>query len=286
MSATLARPENPPVVLILGTRWLGGWRERLTRGNRGNYYRRKESGRVSRRRGGAARICDSDLRIHTVHNQDIAQALHLLSIYLLITPRNVVLRESACDIPFTFTPASTSTFSLGSSKRSSVSETWKTIASVVPASEKIAIPLFNVVDENDSTQEKLAKVVAETWGIKYGFLNSTVASLVANFAKVCRVIQLVEETWTDADQTDFAEMVEDVNEMHVEAWSKMLATSSPPIDSSPITPFLDEHAFRKMAISLDGSKAKRILGFKATKPEVEVEELRLIVRGFQDNGIW
>lgn len=31
---------------------------------------------------------------------------------------------------------------------------------------------------------------------------------------------------------------------HVEAWSKMLAGSSPPIASTPITPFLDEHAFR------------------------------------------
>ena len=46
------------------------------------------------------------------------------------------------------------------------------------------IPIFNVVDENDSTQDKLAKAVAEVWGVKYGFLNSTVASLVQQFAKV------------------------------------------------------------------------------------------------------
>ena len=31
---------------------------------------------------------------------------------------------------------------------------------------------------------------------------------------------------------------------HVEAWSEMLAKSDPPITSTPITPFLDEHAFR------------------------------------------
>jgi hypothetical protein len=53
-------------------------------------------------------------------------------------------------------------------------------------------------------------------------------------------------------------MVEDVNETvserlqgsseahmkHVEAWSEMLSKSNPPIGSSPITPFLGEHAFR------------------------------------------
>lgn len=92
----------------------------------------------------------------------------------------------------------------------------------------------------------------------------------------------------------------------------MLAASQPPIASSPITPFLDEHAFKSTsvgpisnrqavsrkrqaafadpglenAISLDGSRARRILGFKARMLHVEVSELRRIVDEFQDDGIW
>lgn len=31
---------------------------------------------------------------------------------------------------------------------------------------------------------------------------------------------------------------------HVEAWSKMLAASDPPVKSTSISPYLDEHAFR------------------------------------------
>lgn len=31
---------------------------------------------------------------------------------------------------------------------------------------------------------------------------------------------------------------------HVEAWSDMLSASDPPILSTPISPFLGEHAFR------------------------------------------
>lgn len=67
-----------------------------------------------------------------------------------------------------------------------MSETWKTVKSVVLEKEKVALPLFNVVDENDSTQDKLAKAVSQVWGIEYGFLNSTMSSLVQQFAKVSR----------------------------------------------------------------------------------------------------
>lgn len=39
-------------------------------------------------------------------------------------------------------------------------------------------------------------------------------------------------------------------------------------------------------IHLDGSRAKRVLGFKPTKPRVEVNELRKISQGFQKDKIW
>jgi hypothetical protein len=101
------------------------------------------------------------------------------------------------------------------------------------------------------------------------------------------------------------------DDKHVEAWSAMLDANEPPIAHSQITPYLGEHAFKSMssnprssllepsslyellltlmiehAISLDGSKARKILGFKPSKPKVEVEELKRIVKGFQDDGIW
>lgn len=42
----------------------------------------------------------------------------------------------------------------------------------------------------------------------------------------------------------------------------------------------------ELAICLDGAKARKILGFKPMHPKVEVAELRAIVKGFQDDGIW
>lgn len=40
------------------------------------------------------------------------------------------------------------------------------------------------------------------------------------------------------------------------------------------------------AISLDGTRARRVLGFRPSRPKVEVEELKRIVKEFQDDGIW
>jgi hypothetical protein len=41
-----------------------------------------------------------------------------------------------------------------------------------------------------------------------------------------------------------------------------------------------------MAISLNGSRAKRVLGFKPARPKVDVDELRAIAQGFQKDHIW
>jgi hypothetical protein len=43
--------------------------------------------------------------------------------------------------------------------------------------------MFNIVDDSDSTQDKLARAVADVWGIDFGFLNATIATLVQQFAK-------------------------------------------------------------------------------------------------------
>jgi len=114
----------------------------------------------------------------------------------MATPQDTVEQQCGVDLPFSFPSPAASAFSLGSSsKKSSSSETWRTVNTVVPEKEKVTLPLFNVVDDGNSTQEKLAQRVAKVWDIRYGFLNSTISSLVQQFAK-----------------TDFSDMVEDVNE--------------------------------------------------------------------------
>ncbi|KAL7423755.1 hypothetical protein Q5752_001338 [Cryptotrichosporon argae] len=213
-------------------------------------------------------LYNADLRIHTVHTLDLAQALYLTALYLLSVPRATALAEAGSDLAFSFA-ADKPAFSLGTSKRASLSDAWKTVRSVVPEKMRVRLTLFNAVDAGDSTQDSLAAAVARVWGIKYGFVNSTVASLAEKFAKA-----------------SFSDIIEEANEMHVEAWADMLAKSAPPIALTPITPFLDEHAFRKTPICLDGARARRLLGFEPAHPGVDVDELRAIAKGFQDDNIW
>jgi hypothetical protein len=104
----------------------------------------------------------------------------------MVTPRAEALKIAGTDLGFSFTPSQSSPFNLvGSLKRSSsFTDTWKTIKSVVPEKQAVSVPMFNVTDDGDSTQESLAAAVAEVWGVKYGFLGNTVVSLVEKFAKV------------------------------------------------------------------------------------------------------
>jgi hypothetical protein len=53
------------------------------------------------------------------------------------------------------------------------------------------MPLFHAVDDGNSTQGEIGKAVGEVWGIKVGYLDSTVASLVQSFAKVGRPYMLL-----------------------------------------------------------------------------------------------
>lgn len=80
----------------------------------------------------------------------------------------------------------------------------------------------------------------------------------------------------------------------------MLNKSDPPIASTSISPYLEEHAFRsglsivcrggadlpELAICFDASKAKNLLGYQPIVPSVEVDELRRVVEEFQKDRLW
>lgn len=42
----------------------------------------------------------------------------------------------------------------------------------------------------------------------------------------------------------------------------------------------------ELAISLDGTRSRQMLGFKPVHPKIQVDELKRIVQGFQQDGIW
>jgi hypothetical protein len=50
--------------------------------------------------------------------------------------------------------------------------------------------------------------------------------------------------------------------------------------------YLESWLTTEMAICFDGSKARRILGFKPAFPKLEAAELKAIVNDLQADGLW
>ncbi|TIA95151.1 hypothetical protein E3P89_03797 [Wallemia ichthyophaga] len=119
-------------------------------------------------------------------------------------------------------------------------------------------PLFNLVDDSNATQSSVAEVIANVFRVKTGFLGG----LVSTFARM-----------------DIEEMIDDVNEKHIQAWSEMLHRSN--IRDSPLTPYLDEHFFKKNPIALDPSKIKKTLNFKCKHSKLTTSDIQAIVDGFR-----
>lgn len=131
----------------------------------------------------------SDLRINTVHSTDVGRAMYLTAIWLMQTPRDQAIKEAGTELHFPFgdekkPSMSSKMFTRGGSKKGTSSDEWRNVKTVVPEHETPVAPMFNVVDDGDSTQDSIAKAVAQVWDIKYGFMSTTIMTLVTQFAKV------------------------------------------------------------------------------------------------------
>lgn len=108
------------------------------------------------------------------------------------TPRDQVLKEAGTELHFPFGDEKKSKwlFTRGSKKSNSqISDEWRNVKTVVPENETPIVPMFNIVDDGDSTQDSLAKAVAQVWDVQYGFMSTTIMTLVAQFAKVSNVFR-------------------------------------------------------------------------------------------------
>lgn len=78
--------------------------------------------------------------------------------------------------------------------------------------------VFNLVDDGATTQADIAKAVGEAVGVESGFHGT----IISSFAKL-----------------NMGDVLEDVNEKHLEAWSDLLTASDPPISTAlPISPHI------------------------------------------------
>ena len=109
---------------------------------------------------------------------------------------------------------------------------------------------WNLADKNDTTQEKLNKLLEPIFGIKTGFFGA----MISQAAKL-RLKQVTEE----------------INDKHLKPWSDLCKSAN--IVNTPLTPFIDQELLYNNSFSIDGSSVES-LGFQYKYPKVTEDLLR------------
>jgi hypothetical protein len=173
----------------------------------------------------------------------------------------------------------------------------------------VTMPIFNVVDDSDTTQESLANVVGSVFGVKTGFygnLRSMIQGL--RMKEVLEVrLWLVERHNTCWDMP-----FQDINELHMEQWGQIIQKSTPPVVDTPLSPYMELNILEEHGFAMDGGKLKRVrcsyslplvlliatplgqclwircqvLNFQHRYPQLNEEAVREFINWCRQEGIW
>ncbi|KAF9963850.1 hypothetical protein BGZ65_009614 [Modicella reniformis] len=125
--------------------------------------------------------------------------------------------------------------------------------------------IFNLADQNDTTQEKVNTHIRSIFSIETGFKGS----IFSNMAVMA---------------SDMKEVTNETNDMHLQPWADILKAQH--IKASPLTPYLDQELLCNNALALDGTRICDKTGFQYEHPTLTTESLRTIITDFQEMGIW
>ncbi|KAF8906006.1 hypothetical protein CPB84DRAFT_1745212 [Gymnopilus junonius] len=139
----------------------------------------------------------------------------------------------------------------------------KEVEGMIPHDQNPVAPLFNLVDDSNSTLVSTGKMISSFFGTPFEFFN------------------LVEST-----VFKFVDDLEDINEQHVEGWTEMLLNSNPPITNTPVSAYMDKYTLDKHVVGLDNSKIKQVIGYKLLRPEFNHENIKKIIDKWKEEGVW
>lgn len=82
------------------------------------------------------------------------------------------------------------------------------------------------------------------------------------------------------------DVVEEINEAHVGAWTQMITTSDPPIPNTPLSAYMDTYTLSKHMVALSNTKIKEVIGYKLKYPELSHDALKEMVDKWKAEGSW
>ncbi|KAJ7090232.1 hypothetical protein B0H15DRAFT_979127 [Mycena belliarum] len=130
--------------------------------------------------------------------------------------------------------------------------------------KKLIAPLFNLVDDSNSTLLSVGQTMTSFFGTTFEFFN-----LLEN-----TVLKLKSDA------------VEDINEHHVGGWTEMITTSNPPIPNTPLSAYMDTYALEKHVVAFSNKKFLEVTGYKLKQPQLTHETVKEVVDKWKEEGSW
>ncbi|KAF9072970.1 hypothetical protein BDP27DRAFT_1381965 [Rhodocollybia butyracea] len=133
-----------------------------------------------------------------------------------------------------------------------------------PPDKKLIAPLFNLVDDSNSTLLSVGQTVTSFFGTTFDFFN------------------LGERTMYKF----MDDAVEDINEHHVGGWTQMIQNSNPPIPKTPLSAYMDKYALEKHVVAFNNTKIKEVIGYQLKRPHFNHDSIKEIVDKWKEEGSW
>lgn len=92
----------------------------------------------------------------------------------------------------------------------------------------------------------------------------------------------------DHDRTQFRleDVIEDINEVHVTTWTKMITTSNPPVPNTQFSSYMDVYHMRKRVIAFSADKLKNVVGYQLQRPQFNHESIGDMVQKLKAEHSW
>jgi nucleoside-diphosphate-sugar epimerase len=126
------------------------------------------------------------------------------------------------------------------------------------------IPIFNVVDNGQTSQGTMAEIIGNLFGIETGFQGQ----LISTFARL-----------------NMDCVVDDVNDEVLGPWAELLEEAGI-TRPGPLTPFMEKELLKDTDLSMDGSRLEEVVGFKYEKPKITKELVQDMIDSYTRIGWW
>ncbi|KAH8676653.1 hypothetical protein BGZ60DRAFT_372088 [Tricladium varicosporioides] len=126
------------------------------------------------------------------------------------------------------------------------------------------VPIFNVVDQGQTSQGTMAEIIGQLFGIKTGFQGQ----LISTFARL-----------------NMDSVVDDVNDDLLGPWAELLEDAGI-TRPGPLTPFMEKELLKDTDLSMDGSRLETVVGFKYEKPKITKELVQEMIDSYTRIGWW